>query len=205
MNAKITRDLTTLEYIILGLLGTSPQSGYSIMGTLETGVHRWKAGAGAIYPALKRLERHEIISSKLEVVNETRSRKIYSLTPEGEELLDHWLKEPPSPGRAPDEFDLLLVKFLLGEPRLTREEVLALLDTNEKHMRNDDDQLRVLVGLAISIFSPHQILMYEATMMDRIMRYQWIKRARRRIIAGDTTLSESAQDLISALENPDPS
>ena len=89
---KQSRELTTLEYTILGLLGMQPQTGYTILSTFESGAYRWSASAGSIYPVLKRLEKQGIVTSKLEVVHEARPRKVYTLLPAGEQLLDDWLR-----------------------------------------------------------------------------------------------------------------
>ena len=179
MHAKISRELTTLEYIILGLLGTAPQSGYSIIATLESGVHRWKAGPGAIYPALKRLEKNEIITSRLEIVTETRSRKMYELTVEGEDLLNRWLKEPPTASEMPDEREIMLVKFLFAESRLPKEEIIELLDAYEKQLETQDMKLQILRDVAMNVATVHQKLIYEAIMMERVLQRRWVRMARR--------------------------
>src|SRR5262249_31497490 len=163
-------DLTLLEYIILGLLSVERQSGYSIIGTLERGIYRWKASPGSIYPALKRLEKHEIISSTLEIVNETRSRKIYELTEQGQHFLDTWLREMPALRGDDEDRDTMLIKFLFAENRLTRDEILAMLDAYERLMAARDEKLRIFYEVAKTVSSVHQKLIYEAVAMERAMQ-----------------------------------
>ena len=76
MNDELSRELTILEYTILGLLSICPLTGYSVIGALEKGSYRLSTSTGSIYPALKRLERHNIIAGELEAVYETRPRKV---------------------------------------------------------------------------------------------------------------------------------
>jgi DNA-binding PadR family transcriptional regulator len=52
------RQLTTLDYALLGLLDASPMSGYDVHKIFETTpLAHSGSSPGAAYPALKRLER----------------------------------------------------------------------------------------------------------------------------------------------------
>lgn len=139
----LERDLTTLEHIVLALIGEAPQSGYSIINALEYGLHRWSASPGSIYPILKRLERLGCIVGELEVVHETRPRKMYHLTPLGETLLDHWLQGDLPWGEVLDARDIVLIKFLFMEKRLPPERVLEWLDAYERLTNAFDAQRRI--------------------------------------------------------------
>jgi DNA-binding PadR family transcriptional regulator len=175
------RDFTTLEYIVLGLIGEAPQSGYSIIAVLEAGTHRWSASPGSIYPILKRLEKHGCITGELEIVHETRPRKMYSLAPFGEEILDSWLKKEPDWNEVLDERDIALIRFLFAEKRLTHEEVIAWLDAYEKLTDSYDVQQRIFRELVMGEASLHQQLIHEMTMMELNMQRTWIQMARRRL------------------------
>src|SRR5258707_15175652 len=87
-----TRELTTLEYVILGFPAFDPQSGYAMMNNLETCVYRASASTGSVYPALKRLEKLGLISSLIEAVYETRPRKVYKLLTSCQAVLDECLQ-----------------------------------------------------------------------------------------------------------------
>lgn len=184
MPEKIERDLTTLEYVVLGLIGVEPQSGYSIITTMESGVHRWSASPGSIYPMLKRLERQGIIMGELDIVYETRPRKLYRLTPAGEALLDSWLRSPLLPASLLEERDVALLKFLFMEKRMSREEVIAWLDSYEQAINSYDLARRTFYDLAMQQSSVHQQLILEATMMDLNTQRTWVQIARRRLQNG---------------------
>ena len=203
MKAPISRELTTLEYMLLGVLSTGPQSGYSINTTLQNGIYRWKASPGATYPALKRLEKNGIITSEIEVVNETQSRKVYHLTPQSEELLDQWITAPLTESELLEEHNIMLVKFVFAEFRFSRERVLAFLDDYEKRMDIFDMKLNVLYQFAKEVSSDHQKLVYRSIAMERIAHRRWLRSARRTLQEHDYPNKEDAfASALEALANP---
>ncbi len=182
MSNESTKTLTTLEYVILGLIGTEPQSGYSLITTFESGIKRWSASPGSIYPTLKRLEQQGIIAGKLEMTYETRPRKMYTLTPLGEELLDSWLRAPLTKNEIGESRDVVLIKFLFAEKRLTREEILAWLDNYAQGTADYRALILMQGGPANVAWSVHQRLLAEEAMMELDMQSTWIERARRRLL-----------------------
>ncbi|NDJ75495.1 MAG: PadR family transcriptional regulator [Chloroflexi bacterium] len=178
------RDLSTLEYIVLGLISRAPQSGYSIISALEAGIHRWSASPGSIYPILKRLEKAEHITGELEAVYETRPRKMYHLTPAGERLLDDWLRGPISDLEVLEDRDVALIKFQFAEARLTPGEIVAWLDQYEELTDTYDTQHRLFPESDTDPLSLHPQLVHEMTMMEINMQRTWIQMARRRVLAG---------------------
>jgi DNA-binding PadR family transcriptional regulator len=124
-----SRELTTLEYIIMGFVAVKPQSGYALLRRFETGNLRWSASSGSIYPLLKRLEEQSLLTSHLESEHELRPRKVYSLSAAGGDSLDAWLREPPVLRHVIEEYDVALVKFLVMEFRLTPSEIIVWLTT----------------------------------------------------------------------------
>ena len=178
---EIRRELTTTEYIILGLINNAPQTGYGIIGTLETIASRWSASSGAIYPALKRLERQGLISGTVEMVHEARGRKVYQITPDGLDALDSWLRTPVDANEIIGERDMALVKFLFAEKRLTREEVLAWLDAYERSAEIYNATHSLWHQAMMSVASVHQQLVEEATQMELNMQRSWIQLARERL------------------------
>jgi len=182
MSVDVERELTTLEHIVLGLVGEGPQSGYSIISALETGIHRWSASPGSIYPILKRLEKLGCIEGELEVVHETRPRKMYRLTERGEDLLVNWLRAPLPWSEVLDERDVVMIKFLFMEKRLPRVEVLAWLAEYERLTEAYDAPRRMFYEALIQgAASLHQQLIHEATLMELNMQRTWIQMARRRL------------------------
>lgn len=178
------RDLTTLEYYVLGLISVEPQSGYSIITYFEMDWWRWRGSSspGSIYPILKRLEQQGIIDGELEVVYETRPRKMYTLTPAGEEILDEWLRMPVTKDEAGEDRSTLMMKFLFMERRLPVEETLKWLDSYEQATDYYITLLQVSRNPNLTgVWSLHQQLILEATLMELNMQRTWIQMARQRI------------------------
>lgn len=180
-----SRELTTLEYVVLGLISTGPQSGYSIITTFDTEVYRrWSASPGSIYPMLKRLEKRGFVMGELETVYETRPRKMYVLTPEGGLLLDEWLRARPSKFDVTEERDITLLKFLFAENRLAREEVLDWLSALERALHDYEFMFYTQRNPESSDWSPHQQLVVEAMIMEINMQRAWVMTARTRLQLG---------------------
>lgn len=104
----------TLNAIILGLLGARPMSGYDIKRAFDRSLASyWNAGNSQIYTSLKALAERGLVASDL-VVQETRpNRRVYRLTPAGQDELDRWLAEPVPERFTKDQF--LAKLFFCGE------------------------------------------------------------------------------------------
>jgi PadR family transcriptional regulator AphA len=82
--------LTPTAKIILGFLRFRPRSGYDIKQAVEISTRFfWGASYGQIYPELQRLQSAGLV--EVEQLAERR-RKVYRLTPAGEEALAEWLR-----------------------------------------------------------------------------------------------------------------
>lgn len=174
---KLERELTTLEYVVLGFISVEPQSGYSIISTLETGVHRWSASPGAIYPILKRLEQLGLIDGELEIPNEARARKMYRLSEAGYALLDEWLLAPLTNRELLEERDITLLKFLFAEKRLAKEQIVAWLRTYQIGTARYKTARQVVFEVTVPQVTPHQRLIWEATLLELEMQERWIEMA----------------------------
>jgi DNA-binding PadR family transcriptional regulator len=189
MNAKPQRDLTSLEYIVMGLIGMEPQSGYSIINYFEEGQYSWSASPGSIYPMLKRLEKSGVIEGELEVESETRQRKIYRLTPTGEELLDEWLRKIPKMRPFYEQRELAMLRFQFMETRFNIPQIVEWLDGYIDTVRlSDAHRLSYQEALLAALNetgkgSIHKQLLMEATMMELNTLRTWLEMARARLAA----------------------
>jgi DNA-binding PadR family transcriptional regulator len=104
----------TLGYIILGLLGSRPMSGYDIKRAFDQSLATyWNAGHSQIYTTLKALAGRRLVTSELIYQEGRPNRRVYSLTPAGRDRLDLWLAEPVPPRYTKDEF--LTKLFFCGQ------------------------------------------------------------------------------------------
>jgi DNA-binding PadR family transcriptional regulator len=102
-------DVSLLGYAVLGLLAQKESSGYDVRKTFAlTPMQSFSDSPGAIYPALKRLEKGGLIRGTVERGSGLRQRKVFRLTAAGAGALKSWLRKPPRDDviRALDELTL---------------------------------------------------------------------------------------------------
>ena len=79
----------TLEILVLKTLARGPNHGYGIARWLkENSSEAFQVEEGALYPALRRMEKRGLIVADWDVTDTGREAKFYSLTPEGAQELD---------------------------------------------------------------------------------------------------------------------
>ncbi len=89
--------LQTVSLWLLLLLSERPMYGYEIIRELEKRFSGfWKPKTGTIYPALERLEKGKLVTSRIEFMGEVPDRKHYALTDQGRaqlsESMAHWTR-----------------------------------------------------------------------------------------------------------------
>jgi transcriptional regulator len=78
----------TLDMLILKAVSLGPQHGYGILLRIgQISGDTLTIEQGALYPALYRLERQDLLSSEWGVSENNRRAKFYQLTPEGAKRL----------------------------------------------------------------------------------------------------------------------
>ena len=84
------------EYSILGLLKSRPMYGYEMFQQFESGAlgQIIRLEMSQMYAFLKKLEKLSYIETTLEAQGARPPRKIHSLTPTGDNVLQKWLTQP---------------------------------------------------------------------------------------------------------------
>jgi DNA-binding PadR family transcriptional regulator len=87
--------IPALGYAVLGLLQQKPSSGYDLRKIFSsTAMKTYSDSPGAIYPALRRLEKGGLIRGVIEEMSGLRRRQIFRLTPKGLSELRKWIQRP---------------------------------------------------------------------------------------------------------------
>jgi DNA-binding PadR family transcriptional regulator len=121
-------ELTTLEYALLGLVSMGPMSGYDVHKVFATTpLAHFSSSPGAIYPALRRLERRGLLEAALDRAMETRPRRMFSLTSDGQAVLDAWLRQPVTREEIVSTAGAAILRFSLMGGHLSDTEVVAYL------------------------------------------------------------------------------
>jgi DNA-binding PadR family transcriptional regulator len=106
-----------LKHMLLGLLKQESRHGYDLKNAFENLLGgTWPLNIGQIYTTLARLERDGLVESETIPQDLLPDRKVYTITPAGQEELEIWLTEPASENiRLKNEFFIkLLVHRLVG-------------------------------------------------------------------------------------------
>ncbi|MEM7473531.1 MAG: PadR family transcriptional regulator [Planctomycetota bacterium] len=100
------------RFAILGMLMSGPKSGYDLKKDFEEQIsHFWTESLGQIYPALKKLEKENLVTQKVVRQEARPDRKVYTVTPSGQQLFRDWLEQPAAPIKWRNE---LLLKVFFG-------------------------------------------------------------------------------------------
>ena len=89
------RQRLPLEQALLGFLMQEPMHGYDLHQRIEVELGEiWYMGISNVYSTLKRLEQSGWIESTLMPQESRPSRKVYRITPTGEQSFLDWLRQP---------------------------------------------------------------------------------------------------------------
>jgi DNA-binding PadR family transcriptional regulator len=96
-------ELSPTAYVILGMLGWRPMTGYEIKSIVDKSTRFfWAASYGQIYPELRSLSHAGLIEGKASPQG-GRKRNVYRLTPGGRRELRAWLETEPEVYEVRDE------------------------------------------------------------------------------------------------------
>ena len=111
-----------IDKIILGLLTKKKLTTYDIKIAMEKSISKFYSNSfGSINPAIKKLERDQLISCTEKIEN-SRLKKIYNIEPKGITSYNDWIHEPITQGRLKD--DVLIRIFFLGDTNKNKQQSL---------------------------------------------------------------------------------
>jgi DNA-binding PadR family transcriptional regulator len=133
------------RYIILGLLGIKPMSGYDIKKWVDVSFrYFWDIGYGQIYPTLKTLESEALVTMKNDQTEGGPVRNLYTITGAGKTELDTWLLAPEQ-----KEYEILL-KIYFGNaltPDIMKGKVRVFQKKREQELAEIEKTDTYLAGL----------------------------------------------------------
>ena len=110
-----------IELAVLGLLKDRPMHGYQLSRELGDSLGGlWRVSYGSLYPTLRRLERDGAIESEAGDERGARRKKVYRITPRGEDLFLELLQETPQDTQAEDARFRMRFAFFRYLPPETR-------------------------------------------------------------------------------------
>jgi PadR family transcriptional regulator AphA len=124
-------ELSPTAYVILGMVRTTPKSGYEIKALVDHSTRFfWAASYGQIYPELRRLAEAGLIEGT-DAPRNGRNRTEYRITQRGRQELRAWLREPPTTFETRDEG---LLKLFFADALPPKEAVNTLRAMHEHYL-----------------------------------------------------------------------
>ena len=116
---------TLLDYAILGLIQDQPLSGYAIQKLFEeTAIGNYSSSPGAIYPALKRLQR---LKSIKKIAQGKTSKTFFKITTNGILTLQKWFSKPIEKTEVEKKTHELLLRFAFMETLVENKQKIDFL------------------------------------------------------------------------------
>jgi DNA-binding PadR family transcriptional regulator len=142
MENKPKDNPTVLDYAILGLLQREPLSGYRIRKIFETtALGHYSGSPGAIYPALKRLQRLNLIRHVIGSGDSARSKKLFHIKPKGTKMLAEWLVKPVEREDVTKRISQLILRFAFMDNLISKVQKTNFLKSFIKEIRDYVKQL----------------------------------------------------------------
>ena len=108
--------IPALGYALLGLLRQKPSSGYDLRKIFSsTSMKTYSDSPGAIYPALRRLEKNGLIRGRIEQGTGLRRRQVFRLTSKGLAELRKWITSPVTREDLVHGPGLIMLRFAFSE------------------------------------------------------------------------------------------
>lgn len=175
----------SLRPVVLAILSKEPNTGYGVGRLLRHDLsHIWNARLQQIYGELAKLEAQGLVAAKTIDLPNRPAKKIYSLTPAGQEALDEWLSQRPAPCSPKD--DLLVQLFCLE--RMPHELVLRRLDERREECARQAIELRERLGQVLATSKPAQLghrFTLEAALARADFQVAWCDKAAASLRKGD--------------------
>jgi len=170
--------ISTLSLAILGLITQKPRSGYDLRKVFSTTpMGHFSSSPGAIYPALKRIEKNGWIRGSIDHNKALRPRRIYRITAKGLDALRQHLLQTVTQDDVIWRMDNLILRFAFMDEVLGREctlkfleEFLAETKSHVCSLRQYQDQIKGIIPATGRLAMENGINNYE-------INARWAERA----------------------------
>jgi DNA-binding PadR family transcriptional regulator len=163
---------------LLALLAKEPAHGYRLKHLLERtfGEAYPSPNIGQVYVTLQRLARDGLVSSQPVTQASRPAKRVYELTPAGQDALAAWIESPSDGPRVRDDF---FMKLVLA-PLSGTSDHMALINRQRRHYLS---LMRGLSGLAAEPGSdPVPRLLIEGAMLHLQADLDWLERCQQELL-----------------------
>jgi DNA-binding PadR family transcriptional regulator len=176
MNEK--NNISTLSLAVLGLIVQKPRSGYDLRKVFSTTpMGHFSSSPGAIYPALKRIEKSGWVRGSINNRKTLRPKMLYRITKRGQEVLKQHLQQPVTRDDVIWHMDDLMLRFAFIEQVVGRKRTLQFLKEFQSEIESHHRSLRQYLDEVKEFISPCGRLAMENGIEIYKMNAKWAKRA----------------------------
>lgn len=154
----------SLSHAILGLLTYRPMSGYGLKKIFGKSIsHVWEASLSQIYRELSSLEKKGYVSSSIKKQEDRPDKKIYTITEEGRNAFQEWLKDFSGTFSSPkrDEF---MLRIFFG----SKLEKKQLINEFKQFILQKEQYLKVLIEIGKNIGKYRSEFAIDASLNEEI-------------------------------------
>ncbi len=109
-------EISHLGYAVLGLIQQKPSSGYDLRKVFaSTAMKSYSDSPGAIYPALRRLEREGLVRGRIQKGSGLRRRQVFRVTAKGSTELRKWIAQPVTQDDISGGMTEVMLRFAFAE------------------------------------------------------------------------------------------
>lgn len=178
----------SIKFAILGILSWKPSTGYELKKVFEdSSFMYWSGNNNQVYKGLMSLEKESLVTSELIHQDGSPSKKIYTITKEGQNELKNWLLSSPE---APEIKKIFLVQFAWSD-QLTNYKLNQMLLQYEKEV-----QLQIMIEKEKYRRAQHspgrsarENIIWELISENIISSYnnelKWLRDVRQRLLGND--------------------
>ena len=171
-------NITTLSLAVLGLIVQKPRSGYDLRKVFSTTpMGHFSSSPGAIYPALKRIEKNGWVRGSINNRKTLRPKMLYRITKRGQEVLKQHLQQPVTRDDVIWRMDDLMLRFAFIEQVVGRKRTLQFLKEFQSEIESHHRSLRKYLDEVKEFIPPCGRLAMENGIEIYKMNAKWAKRA----------------------------
>ena len=171
-------NISTLSLAVLGLIAQRPRSGYDLRKVFSTTpMGHFSSSPGAIYPALKRIEKSGWVRGSINNRKILRPKMLYRITKRGQEVLKQHLLQAVTRDDVIWRMDDLMLRFAFMEQVVGRKRTLQFLKEFQSEIESHHRSLRQYLDEVKEFISPCGRLAMENGIANYKMNARWAKRA----------------------------
>ena len=166
---------TVLDFAILGLLRSTPLTGYRIRKLFEeTALGNYSSSPGTIYPALKRLEKNELV---VKTIPKGSAKSQFQITSRGMSVLKDWLLKSIEKKEVEKNTDELLLKFAFMESLINKKQIIDFLISFRNLLKVYIKELQVFYEMESANMPLHGRLAFQHGIDSNKVTLTWCKKA----------------------------